>query len=320
MDVSVLSFGASSFGGVFHPVNLDQCIETVRVALDGGINFIDVSPAYGETLAETNLGKALRGVPRDRYYLATKVGAYSEAKGDYDYSAARTERSVHESLERLGVDYVDLIQCHDIEFADHAQLVNETIPTLHRLKAQGLARFIGITGLSLKVFPSILERVEHGTIDTILSFCHYELNDDSLVDLIPYLKEKGVGIINASPTGMGLLTPQGPPEWHPAGQVIREGCRKAVEYCRAKGVNLVKLAVQYACAHPDIATTLVGTAQPAIIRDNIAYVQEPMDQRLVAEVLEVLKPIHRFSFTRGRPEHRDPLPGGQASVFTGRSP
>jgi L-galactose dehydrogenase len=307
MEVSVLSFGASSLGGVFHPVNPDQCIETVRAALDGGINFIDVSPAYGETRAEVNLGKALQGIRRDRYYLATKVGAYSEAKGDYDYSAARTERSLHESLERLGVDYVDLIQCHDIEFADHDQIVNETLPTLHRLKRQGLARFIGITGLPLKVFPSILNRVERGTIDTILSFCHYELNDDSLADLIPYLKEKGVGVINASPTGMGLLTPQGVPAWHPASKAIVEGCRKAVEHCKAKGINIVKLAVQYSCSHPDIATTLVGTAHPEVIRDDIGYAQEPMDERFVAEVLEVLKPIHRFNFTRGRPEHRDPL-------------
>ena len=310
MEVSVLSFGASSLGGVFHRVNLDQCIETVQAALEGGINFIDVSPAYGETLAEINLGKALRGIRRNRYYLATKVGAYSEAKGDYDYSAGRTERSLHESLERLGVDYVDLIQCHDIEFADHDQIVNETLPTLHRLKRQGLAHFIGITGLPLKIFPSILDRVERGTVDAILSFCHYELNDDALDDLIPYLKEKGVGIINASPTGMGLLTPQGPPAWHPAGKAIVEGCRKAVELCQAKGVDIVKLAVQYSCSHPDIATTLVGAARPDLIRDDIAYVQEPMDDRLVAEVLDVLKPIHRFNFTRGRPEHRDEMVTG----------
>lgn len=309
MEVSVLSFGASSLGGVFEPVDPDQCNETVRAAIEGGINFIDVAPAYGETLAETNLGKALRGLPRGRYYLATKVGAYSEAKWDYDYSAGRTERSLHESLKRLGVEYVDLVQCHDIEFADHDQIVNETLPALHRLKGQGLTRFIGITGLPLKVFPGILDRVERGTIDTILSFCHYELNDNSLADLIPYLQEKGVGIINASPTGMGLLTPQGVPPWHPASKAIVEGCRKAVEHCKAKGVNSIKLAVQYACSHPGIATTLVGTAHPGAIRDNIAYVQAPMDETLVAEVLEILQPIHRFNFSRGRPEHRDPVVG-----------
>src|ERR1700751_6222334 len=196
LEVSVLGFGASSLGGVFHQVDPEACVQTVWAALDGGINFFDVSPAYGETLAETNLGKALKGIARDRYYLATKVGSYSEARGDYDYSAARTERSLHESLERLGVDYVDLIQCHDIEFADHNQIVDETLPALHRLKQKGLARFIGLTGLPRRVFPSILDNVGPDAVDTILSFCHYDLNDDSLLGLLPYLSKNGVGVIN----------------------------------------------------------------------------------------------------------------------------
>jgi L-galactose dehydrogenase len=309
LEVSVLGFGASSLGGVFHQVDPEDCLQTVWAALDGGINFFDVSPAYGETLAETNLGKALKGIARDRYYVATKVGSYSEARGDYDYSAARTERSLHESLDRLGVDYVDLIQCHDIEFADHDQIVNETLPTLHRLKQKGLARFVGITGLPLRVFPGILDKVGPNLVDTILSFCHYELNDDSLLCLLPYLNNKGVGVINASPTGMGLLTPQGAPAWHPASKVIVDGCRKAVEYCQRRGIDIVKVAIQFACSQPDIATTLVSTARPRNIRDNIAYVEEPSNESQLSEVLDVLKPIHNFNFTRGRLEHRDLLVG-----------
>lgn len=309
MNVSVLSFGASSLGAVFHDVKLDECIETVHAALDGGMNFIDVSPAYGETLAETNLGIALQGIDRNRYYLATKVGSYSEARGDYDYSMARTEQSVQDSLKRLGVDYLDLIQIHDIEFANHDQIVSETLPTLQRLKQQGLARYIGITGLPLKVFPSILGRVERGVVDTILSFCHYELNDTSLAELIPYFEQKGVGIINASPTGMGLLTDRPLASWHPASPAIAAGCRRAVDYCTAKGIDIVRLAVQFACANHDIPTTLVGTARPENIRANIAYVNEPLDEQLLAEILEILKPIHNYNFTRGLPEHRDPLLG-----------
>jgi L-galactose dehydrogenase len=309
LEVSVLGFGASSLGGVFHQVDPEACVKTVWAAVDGGINFFDVSPVYGETLAETNLGIALKGIARDRYYLATKVGSYSHARGDYDYSAARTERSLHDSLARLGVDYVDLIQCHDIEFADHDQIVNETLPTLHRLKQQGLARFVGITGLPLRVFPSILDKIRSNIVDTILSFCHYELNDSSLLGLLPYLKGKGVGIINASPTGMGLLTPQGAPAWHPASKVIIDGCRKAVEYCQERGIDIVKLAIQFACSQPDIATTLVSTARPSNIRDNIAYAEEPADESLLAELLDVLAPIHNFNFTRGRLEHHDLLVG-----------
>ena len=305
LEVSALSFGASSLGAVFHEITIDDCIETVHTALDGGINFIDVSPAYGGTLAELNLGRALQGVPRDRYLLATKIGSYSEARNDYDYSRACTERSIEHSLVRLGVDYLDLIQCHDIEFADHDQIVNETLPTLARLKEQGIVRHIGITGLPMKVFPSILDRVEPGAVETILSFCHYELNDTSLADLIPYLKEKGVGIINASPTGMGLLTHRGAPDWHPASAEIQQVCRKAVQHCESKGVDIVKLAVQFCIANSDIATTLVGTARPQNMRDNIAYANEPIDSKLLAEVLEILKPIHNQTFTRGRPEHRE---------------
>jgi len=307
LNVSILSFGASSLGGVFHAVKLDECIETVHAALDGGINLIDVSPAYGGTRAEKVLGRALEGVDRSRYILATKIGSYSEARGDYDFSRASTERSVEHSLVRLGVDHVDIIQCHDIEFANHDQIVNETLPALHRLKEQGLVRHVGITGLPLKVFPSILDRAEPGLVETILSFCHYELNDTSLADLLPYFQEKGVGIINASPTGMGLLTPQGAPGWHPASESIKECCRKAVAHCQARGGDIVKLAVQFCCANPDIATTLVGTARPQNIRQNIAYVDEPMDEQLLAEVLEILAPIHNHNFTRGLPQHRDAI-------------
>jgi L-galactose dehydrogenase len=207
------------------------------------------------------------------------------------------------------VEYVDLVQCHDIEFADHRQILDETLPTLRRLKSEGLARYIGVTGLPLKVFRSLLDRADRGTIDTLLSFCHYQLNDDSLVDLIPYAKEKGVGVINASPTGMGLLTPRGAPEWHPASKTIIDGCRQAVEYCASRGVDIVKLAVQFSCSNPDIATTLVSTARPKNIRDNVAFVGEPIDETLLSEILNLLKPIHNFNYTRGRHEYRDPIRG-----------
>jgi aryl-alcohol dehydrogenase-like predicted oxidoreductase len=309
LEVSVLGFGASSLGSVFRQVTLGDAIATVHAALEGGMNFIDVSPSYGETLAELRLGRALEGVPRDSYILATKIGSYSEPRGDYDFSRASTERSVEHSLKRLGVDHIDLIQCHDIEFADPDQVIDETLPTLHRLKEQGFVRHIGITGLPLKIFPSILDRVPPGTVDTILSFCHYELNDTSLGELIPYLQGKGVGIINASPTGMGLLTQRGAPAWHPSTETIREGCRKAMEHCRAKGVDIVQLALQFACDNEAIASTLVGSANPDNIRANIGYLEQTFDRELLAEVMEILDPIHNFNFTRGLPQNRDPILG-----------
>lgn len=305
LDVSILSFGASSLGGVFRETSDAESVRTVHTALDLGINFIDVSPYYGATRAETVLGKALRGVRRDRYFLATKVGQYGE--GQFDFSAARVTRSLDESCARLGVDFIDLLQCHDIEFAALDQVVDETLPALMRLKQQGRIGHIGITGLPLKIFPAVIDRVPAGTVETVLSFCHYELNDSSLESLLPYFAEKHVGVINASPTGMGLLTPRGVPSWHPAPPSLVAGARRAVEYCASVGADIVKLAIQFAIAQPEIATTLVGSANPENIRRNVAYVREPIDVELMAKVLELLRPIHNHNFTRGRPENRDPL-------------
>jgi L-galactose dehydrogenase len=305
IDVSVLSFGASSLGGVFRPTDDGESIRTVHAALDLGINFIDVAPYYGATRAETVLGRALVNVARDRYHLATKVGQYGD--GEFDFSAARVKRSLDESCARLGVDYVDVLQCHDIEFASLDQIVDETLPALVELKRAGRIRHIGITGLPLKIFPAVLDRVPAGTVATVLSFCHYELNDSSLGTLVPYFKQHGVGVINASPTGMGLLTERGAPAWHPASPAIAEGCRRAVEYCQSVGADIVKLAVQFAISHPGIATTLVGTASAENIRRNVAYTEEPVDFELMAAVLKCLRPIHNHNYTRGRPENRDAI-------------
>jgi L-galactose dehydrogenase len=307
LKVSALGFGGSSLGAVFHPINEADGIRTVHVALDHGVNFIDTSPYYGITKAETVLGKALKEIRRNRYYLGTKVGQYAD--GVFDFSAERVTQSVDESLARLNVSYVDVIQCHDIEFADVNQVVDETIPALHKLKQSGKVRYVGITGLGLNVLKLAIDRAPAGAIETILSFCHYELNDTSLESLIPQLKSAGIGIINASPTGMGLLTERGAPAWHPASETIKAGCRRAVEFCHQRGWNIVELAIQFSISHPDLATTLVGTADPKNMLDNIRYAERPIDPEKIRAVRQVLAPIHNFNFVRGRPENRDEVVG-----------
>jgi L-galactose dehydrogenase len=298
LKVSVLSYGASSLGGVFHEIDEAQGIKTVHAALDLGINFIDVSPYYGLTKAETVLGKALKGIPRDRYYLATKVGRYG---GDqFDFSAERVTASVDESLARLSVDTIDLIQCHDIEFGSLAQIVEETLPALRQVQAQGKVRFIGITGLPLKAFEVVMEQAE---IDTILSYCRYELNDISLAELIPALQAKNIGIISASPLGMGLLTERGAPEWHPAPAEIKAACAQAAAYCRRQGVDIAQLAIQFSLANPDIATTLVSTANPQNIAKNVVWLETPLDHTLLTEVQAILAPIKNQTWPSGRPEN-----------------
>ena len=198
LKVSALSYGASPLGSVFHEIDEQAGIRTVHLAIDLGINYIDVSPFYGITKAETVLGKALKDIPRDRYYLATKVGRYDGHA--FDFSAERVIRSVDESLQRMNVEYVDVIQCHDIEFGSLAQVVNETIPALRKVREQGKARFIGITGLPLKIFPTVLDQIE---ADTILSYCHYALNDASLESLLAVLESEGRGHHQRQPAQHG---------------------------------------------------------------------------------------------------------------------
>lgn len=300
LQVSVLSYGASPLGGVFGEFDEPSGIETVHAALDLGINCIDVSPYYGLTRAETVLGKALQGISRDRYYLCTKVGRYGAA--EFDFSAERVTRSVDESLHRLQVDYVDLIQCHDIEFGSLDQVVEETLPALRNVVARGKARFIGITGLPLKIFPTVLDRAP---VDTILSYCRYNLVDTALTGLIPYLKQKGVGILNASPLSMGLLADRPLPEWHPAPPEMRAACVQAADHCRSKGSSLPKLALQFAVANPELATTFVGMANVADLQSNVAWIDEPIDMELLAEVQTILGPIKDRTWPSGRPENND---------------
>lgn len=303
LRVSALGLGGSSFGGVFHDIDESEAVRTVHVALDGGINYIDVSPYYGATKAETVLGRALREVDRKRYYLSTKVGQYGEE--EFDFSAPRTRQSVAESMGRLGVDYLDVVQCHDVEFARPEQIVEETLPTLHKMKAEGKIGHVGITGLPLRALERVLDLALPGAVETVLSFCRYTLNDTALLGLLPRLKHADIGVINASPTGMGLFTPRGAPEWHPASEAIQRACRRAVEVCRERGIDAAGLAIRFALDQPDIATTLVGTADASLMRANLEHAERPIDPADLEAVLEVLRPIHNHNFTRGLPENRD---------------
>lgn len=298
LRVSALSFGGSSLGGVFREVTEGEGMRTVHTAVDLGINFIDVSPYYGLTRAETVLGKALREIPRDKYHLATKVGRYGDA--EFDFSAERVRRSVDESLRRLQVQFIDIIQCHDIEFGALAQVIEETIPALRRIQQEGKVRFIGVTGLPLRIFRYVSERVQ---IDTILSYCHYSLNDTAFETLLPCLHEQELGIINASPLSMGLLTVRGAPAWHPAPMDVRTTCEMAAAYCRARGVAIEQLALQFAVANPGIHTTLVGTANPENLRRNVLWAEKPPDHDLLSEVLAILEPVHNKTWPSGRPEN-----------------
>ncbi len=297
MKVSALSFGASSLGSVFRDTKESEAIAAVHAAVEMGMNFIDVSPYYGHYKAETVLGKALREIPRDRYYLSTKVGRYGkDGVNTWDYSGRRATESVYESMERLGVDYIDLINVHDIEFADLHQVVEETLPALVELREKGVVGHVGITDLQLENLQWVVDHAASGMVESILNFCHFTLNDDKLLDFLDYFEERGIGVINASPLSMGLLSQRGVPSWHPAPASLVEACRRAVEHCSAKGYPIEKLAMQFSVSEPRIATTLFSSANPANVAKNIAFVGEQPDMELVNEVKRIIGDQQRVSW------------------------
>lgn len=297
MKVSALSFGASSLGSVFRDTKESEAIAAVNTAVEMGMNFIDVSPYYGHYKAETVLGKALREIPRDKYYLSTKVGRYGkDGVNTWDYSGRRATESVYESMDRLGVDYIDLINVHDIEFADLHQVVEETLPALVELREKGVVGHVGITDLQLENLQWVVDHAAPGTVESILNFCHFTLNDDKLLDFLDYFENRGIGVINASPLSMGLLSQRGVPAWHPAPASLVEACRRAVEHCSAKGYPIEKLAMQFSVSEPRIATTLFSSANPANVAKNIAYVSEEPDMKLVSEVKRIIGDQQRVSW------------------------
>ena len=295
MRVSNLGFGASSLGGVFHDIREAEGIEAVHTAVDNGINFIDVSPYYGHLKAEIVLGKALKEIPRDKYYLSTKVGRYGkDGKNYWDYSAERVTASVYESMERLNIDFIDLINVHDVEFQGDLpgglqKVVDETLPALVKLREKGVVGHVGITDLQPENLKWVIEHSEPGTVESVLSFCHYCLNDEMLLDYLDFFEQNNVGVINASPFSMGLLSQRGAPAWHPAPEPLKEACRKATEYCDQQGYPIDKLAIQYSTAlNPRIATTLFSSANPKNVLKNIGYVNEPFDAQLAQKVQEII--------------------------------
>ena len=295
MRVSNLSFGASSLGGVFHGIREEEGIRAVHTAVDHGINFIDVSPYYGHLKAEMVLGKALKEIPRDKYYLSTKVGRYGkDGVNTWDYSAQRVTDSVYESMERLNVDYIDLINVHDIEFQAGLEgglqkIVDETLPALVELRKKGVVGHVGITDLQPENLKWVIERCDDGTVESILNFCHYSLNDTLLADYLGFFERHGVGVINASPLSMGLLSQRGAPAWHPAGKDLQKACARAAAYCQEVGYPIEKLAIQFSTSlNPRIATTLFSSANPDNVLKNIGFVNEPMDSSLVKKVQEII--------------------------------
>lgn len=299
LELPILSFGASSLGQEFRSVKLDEALESVRVALDCGLNFIDTSPFYGRGMSEVLLGIALRGVPRDSYTLCTKLGRYDLSH--FDFSAKRVAESVDVSLHRLGTDHLDVILCHDIEFVPMQQIVDETLPALRRIQQSGKVRFVGFSGYPQKIFRFICDQTD---VDCVLSYNQYTLQNTRFVDeSVPYLKARGVGVMNAGPFSARLLTNSPLPAWLKEPEEVKAAARQAAAHCASRGVDIAKLALQFSLAHPDIATTIAGSANPRNIRNWAQWAAEPVDEQLLSEVQAIFAPVKNIGHVEGLREN-----------------
>ena len=299
LQLPILSFGASSLGQEFRSVKIEEALNSVRVALDCGLNFIDTSPFYGRGISEVLLGVALRGIPRDQYLLCTKLGRYDLQH--FDFSAKRVAESVDVSLHRLGTDHLDILLCHDIEFVPMQQIVDITLPALRKAQQDGKVRFIGFSGYPQKIFRFICDQAP---VDCVLSYNQYTLQNTRFAsETVPYLKAKGIGAMNAGPFSARLLTNATLPQWLKEPESVKAAARQAAELCRSRGVDIAQLALQYSLANTDIATTISGSANPENIRNWARWADLPIDQTLLAEVLQIFKPVKDLGHLEGLAEN-----------------
>jgi L-galactose dehydrogenase len=298
LRISVLGFGASPLGDVFRKTTPEERNGAVHLAVDRGINFFDVSPYYGITLAEERLGVALEG-RREKVVLATKCGRYGGS--EFDFSAKTITDGFEESLKRLRTDHVDLLQAHDVEFGHVSQIVEETLPAMRRLQEQGKARYIGITGYSLK---NLMEIAGKAKVDSILSYCRYNLLiTDMDRALVPFAKKNGVGVINASPLHMGIITERGAPEWHPAPQAVRDAGQQIVALCKGRGVDASEVALKFCLDYAGAASTLVGLSSREHVERNLKAMELKVDAELLREIAEVVRPVKDVTWASGLEEN-----------------
>ncbi|XP_053999572.1 uncharacterized protein LOC128887565 [Hylaeus anthracinus] len=286
--VSKLSFGGGPLGCHYGAYDEDEAIEAIRQGIKRGINYIDTGPWYGQGRSESVIGKALKGIPRKAYYIATKVGRYElNYENMFDFSKEKTRKSFKDSLEHLGLDYVDVIQVHDIEFAPSLDIIiTQTLPELSSKVADGKAKYIGITGYPVSILKKCVEQ-SNITISCILSYARYTLIDDNLMEYIPFFKAKNIGIINAAAPCMGLLTNNGPPAWHPSSEQTKKICADAAKCCKDHDTELAKLALWHSLQCIDIATYLVGIQNLKELNMNLDVLKNGITEKEKALLQEI---------------------------------
>jgi D-threo-aldose 1-dehydrogenase len=287
--VTELSFGSAAIGNLFTAVTDDAARAAVDAAWDGGIRTFDTAPHYGLGLSERRLGDALRHRPRDEYVICTKVGRLLEPAGAdgamgadtggfavpashlrrFDFSADGVRRSLEASLERLGLDWVDIVLIHDPD--DHGdQAISEAYPALEKLRADGV---VGAIGVGMNQAAMLTRFVTQTDIDVILVAGRYTLLDQSAADaLLPAAESRGVSVIAGGVFNSGLLAAPAPGatyDYQAASGELLDRALRLEQACARFGVPLRAAAARFPLAHPAVASVLIGARSAAEIGDAI---------------------------------------------------
>ncbi|WP_030674205.1 aldo/keto reductase [Streptomyces cellulosae] len=285
VEVSALSFGAAGIGNLYAELGDEQVRATVEAAWAVGMRYFDTAPHYGLGLSERRLGSALRERPRSAYTVSTKVGRLLEPTdggGDdlangfavpathrrvWDFSADGVRRGLEASLERLGLDRVDVVYLHDPD--DHAeQAFHEGYPALEKLRSQGLVRAIGA---GMNQAEMLTRFVRDTDVDVVLCAGRYTLLDQrALAELLPAARERGTSVVIGGAFNSGLLADPKPGATYnyaeaPAELLDRALRLKAV--ADRHGTTLRAAALAFCAAHPAVASVLVGVRSAAEVHD-----------------------------------------------------
>ncbi|MER7190716.1 aldo/keto reductase [Streptomyces flaveolus] len=285
VEVSRLGFGAAGIAGLYTEVGEEQAHEAVRAAWQRGIRYFDTAPHYGLGVSERRLGAALRDRPRTTYTVSTKVGRRLEpADGDgddlahgfavpathrrvWDFSADGVRRCLEASLERLGLDRVDVVYLHDPD--DHAeQAFRDGYPALERLRSEGV---VGAIGVGMNRTAMLTRFVRDTDVDVVLCAGRYTLLDQSaLTALLPAAQERGTSVVVGGPFNSGLLAdprPGAPYDYTAAAPALLARALRLKSVADRHGTSVRAAALAFCTAHPAVAGVLVGARSAAEVHD-----------------------------------------------------
>jgi D-threo-aldose 1-dehydrogenase len=296
LEVTPVCFGTSPLASMAflygYGVEEDQAVATVEAAFASPINFLDTSNGYGsEGESERRIGRAIAnagGLP-DGYVLATKV---DPAPGSDDFSGARVRASLEESMERLGLDHIQLLHLHDPERIsfEEGTAPGGPLEALVALRDEGLVDYLGVAGGEL---PVVRKYVETGAFDVVLNHNRYTLMDRSAESLYEDARARGMGVLNAAPYGGGMLVkgPDAQPKYAYGRRddVFRDAALAMMAACERHGVPLAAAALQFSTRSPLVDSTVVGMSSPERLEQTLTLLRTPIPQELWAE-LEALTP------------------------------